>query len=375
MIRRPEHILKLQPYKAGKSVDAVAREYGLTDIVKLASNENPLGVSPKAQLAAQQSLQKSNRYADPSGYDLVHKLAGILDQEPGRIILGAGIDSLLGYIISTFSEPGDELLTSAGTFTGIYVHTNKLGRKLSQVPLVDYGYDLEGLIDRITPATRLIYLANPNNPTGTMISKSELEDFLSKVPDNVVVILDEAYHSYARLDQDYPNGLDYDYPNLIVTRTFSKDYGLAGLRIGYAVGAPDLISDLMRVRLPFEPSYPAQQAAMAALDDQEFLNQTLKQNQKSLKRFKLLAQNLGIKVPESHANFLMFAFESPLFAAQFTEACLTRGLILRHVESFGVPDGVRINSGTDEETEFAERVINEVFPIVERQVANPALRQ
>lgn len=372
MISRPRHLRAFQPYLAGKSVESVVREKGLARVVKLASNENPLGLSPKAAEAVKASLGQSNRYADPSGHQLTHKLAEHLGVDPDRIIIGAGIDSLLGYIISAFSDPDDELLTSQGTFTGIYVHANKQGRKLVLVPHDNYHYDLEGLLDSITSRTRIIYLANPNNPTGTIITRHKLDSFLRSIPGDILIILDEAYYSYARESDDYPSGLEYDYDNLIVTRTFSKDYGLAGLRVGYAVSAPDLIADLMKIRLPFEPSYPAQEAAYAALDDKEFLGATLDQNRKSLERIKQTVDHLGLDYPASCANFIMLRFCSTEFAACFTEACLNRGLILRHVESFGVGEGVRINSGTDDETQFAIRVISEVYALVDKQFSKPA---
>jgi histidinol-phosphate aminotransferase len=369
MIKRPAHLKNLKPYKAGKSIEAVTRELGLTKVVKLASNENPLGISPLAVEAITASVGSSNRYADPSGYRLTHKLAERLERAPEQIILGAGVDSLLGYIISAFSNPGDELLTSEGTFTGIYVHANKLDRQLVKIPLDEYRFDLDSLLDGITPRTKIIYIANPNNPTGTIVTRDELASFLEQVPANILVILDEAYFSYAREYDDYPDGLTLDHNNLIVTRTFSKDFGLAGLRIGYAVAAPDLIADLMRIRLPFEPSFTAQEAALAALDDHDFLNRTLTQNRRSLKQLAEQATKLGVHFPPSYANFIMYAFDSSEFAARFTEECLKRGLILRHVEPFGVPGGVRINSGTDDETAFALEVVAKVFPLVERVLA------
>lgn len=369
MIKRPAHLENLQPYKAGKTVEAVTRELGLTKVVKLASNENPLGISPLAAQAIAKTINESNRYADPSGFRLTKKLSERLGAAPEQIILGAGVDSLLGYILSAFSEPGEELLTSEGTFTGIYVHANKLNRTIVKTPLTNYAYDLDSLLEQIGDKTKIIYIANPNNPTGTIVTRDQLVSFLDQVPSHILVILDEAYFSYAREYDEYPDGLEYDYANLIVTRTFSKDFGLAGLRIGYAVAAPDLIADLMRIRLPFEPSWTAQEAALAALDDADFLERTITQNHRSLKLIAEQADKLGINHPRSYGNFIMYAFDSAPFAASFTQECLKLGLILRHVESFGVPGGVRINSGTDQETTFALKVVEEVFPLVERSLA------
>lgn len=373
MIIKPEHLRNLQPYQAGKSIESVIREKGLSHVVKLASNENPLGLSPKAAEAIKASVEKSNRYTDPSGFQLTHKLAENLGVAFENIILGSGIDSLLGYIIAAFSEPDDELLTSEGTFTGIYVHVNKAGRKLVRVPQKNYHHDLGQILASITPRTRLIYLANPNNPTGTIVTQNQLDSFIKKVPKDILLILDEAYFSYANEFDQYQTGLEYNYDNLIVCRTFSKDYGLAGLRVGYAVGPSDLIADLMRIRLPFEPSFTAQQAALAALDDNEFMRATLDQNLKSLDKLKQAADQLGIDYPSSCANFILLTFCSQSFAAAFAEECLNRGLILRHVEAFGIGEGVRINSGTDEETDFAIKIIFEVYALVEQQFSKPAL--
>ena len=371
MIFRPSHLKDLKPYQAGKSVESVIRENGLSRIVKLASNENSLGLSPKAAQAVRATIDQSNRYADPSGHKLTHKLASQLGIDSSRIILGAGVDSLLGYIIAAFSKPGDELLTSEGTFTGIYVHSRKLNRQLVCVPQDNYRYNLDRILKAITEKTRIIYLANPNNPTGTIITRSEMDAFLIKVPRDILVILDEAYFSYASQFEQYPDGLEYDYNNLIVTRTFSKDYGLAGLRVGFAVSSPGLIADLMRIRLPFEPCCTAQEAAFAALDDSDFLRATLVQNQKSLEQLKQAADQLGLHTPPTYTNFLMFAFCSTEYAVRFTEECLNRGLILRHVESFGVGNGVRINSGTDEETNFAIEVISKVTVLLNEKFSEP----
>lgn len=366
MVQVPSHIKSLRPYTAGKPVEELARERGLQRIVKLASNENALGASPLALQAARASLEQSHRYVDPRSYDLTSALSRKLDLPVERIICGAGTDSLLSYIIAAFTRSGDELLTSEGTFIGIYVNAAKQNRHVVKVPLKKYRYDLNAISESISERTRIIYLANPNNPTGTIFSRAEFKTFMDNVPSSILIILDEAYVSFAAQAPDYPCGLDYDYENLIVTRTFSKDSGLAGLRVGFAVGPEPLIRELFKVKLPFEPSYPAVKAAVAALEDRAFLDRSITQNNRSLKRLTAALDRMGIKWLPTHANFILMLFDSGHEAALFTELCLDRGLILRHVKAFGIPEGVRISAGVDSEIEFAieqiESVLQELRP-------------
>jgi len=364
MIKIPEHIQKLKPYKAGKPIDELVREKGITKIVKLASNENPLGPSPKAMEVIKENINDLHRYTNPSSYKLVHAIADKINKKPEQIVTASGSDAILQYLITAYSDENDEMLTSEGTFIGWYVNVNKYGRKSVQVPQKNYHFDLQAIADSINSNTKIIYLANPNNPTGTMFTKKEFESFMSKVPKNVLVVLDEAYTVYAKDNPDYPNGLDYDLENLIVLRTLSKAYGLAGIRLGFAVAQEYLIREMYKVKLPFEPNALAQQAAIAAIKDDEFLDRTMIQNKKSLKKFKKKFDELFIAYVPTAANFYMLVFPTEEFATEFNEECLNRGLILRHVNTFGIPNGIRINSGTDEETEFAINVISEVYPIL-----------
>jgi histidinol-phosphate aminotransferase len=361
MIKILERIKKLRPYKAGKPISELAREKNLTRIIKLASNENPLGPSPKAVEAIKENVWNLNRYVDPMANVMVMAISEKYNIQPQHIVCSNGTDSLIADIVATFSEPGDEVLTSAGSFIGIYVSTNKQGRVLNQVPLKDYAYDLDALSDAITDKTKIIFLANPNNPTGTMFTGSEFKLFMEKVPGDVLVILDEAYEAYAKEFEDYPIGVSYWYDNLLVTRTLSKVYGLGGLRVGYTVGPEYLIAALSKHKLPFEPNCLAQVAAVAALNDDEFLNKTVETNRKSLKMMRDKFDELGISYVESATNFLLMLMPSESFAEGFNNNCLNKGLILRHVEPFGVPNGIRINSGTDEETKFALEIIEEVY--------------
>lgn len=362
MIKIPDHIENLWPYKAGKSISELAREKGLKRIVKLASNENPNGPSPKAIAAIREALPQAHLYVDPSAFELTQAIAREFDKRPTQIVCGHGTDAVIEYILMAFTDAGDEVLTSEGTFIGAYVNTNKLGRKLVQVPLRDYAFDLEAIAKRASAKTKVVYLANPNNPTGSIFTRDQFEWFMSRVPESVCVILDEAYCQYCQTETDYPNGLDYDFPNMLVTRTFSKAYGLGGLRVGFSVGPERLISALQKVKLPFEPNYLAQVAARAALQDYEFLQLTLSMNERSLRRLEAGFDRLGIRRIKTYCNSILLLFPSEKFAEQFFLRCLERGLIVRHVKSFGIPNGIRVNSGSDDETAFALEVFGDVYP-------------
>ncbi len=364
MIKIPEHIQNLQPYKAGKPIGELAREKGIKKIVKLASNENPLGPSPNAVEEIKKHLNELHRYSNPSAYKLVNAIAAKYGKSPGQIVTGSGSDSLLQYLITAFSDDNDELITSEGTFIGWYVNANKYGRKSRLVPLKNYHFDLDKIVETIDDKTKIIYLANPNNPTGTMFARTGFENFMQKVPDRILVVLDEAYTVYAGYNPDYPNGLSYDMDNLLVLRTLSKAYGLAGIRIGFAYGPEYLIREMYKVKLPFEPNQLAQDAAIAALDDDEFLNRTVELNRKSLELMGKKFNDLGIDYIPTSANFYLLLFPDEEFAAEFNSQCLSRGLILRHVNTFGIPNGIRINSGTMEETEFALQVLEEVHNLM-----------
>ncbi len=363
VVPTPKHLLGLKPYRPGKPIEELAREKQLKRIVKLASNENPLGPSPKAMAAMREAMAGIHRYPDAGAYNLVQALADRFGRPASEIVCGSGTDALLEYIVMAFSEPGGQVLTSAGSFIGMQVNTQKLARQLVEVPLRDYHFDLDALTAAIQPQTRILYLANPNNPTGSMFSKQEFEALMCKVPSEVLVVLDEAYYEYAKELPEYPNGLEYRFDNLIVTRTLSKIYGLAGIRVGFALGPESLIRELYKVKLPFEPNNLAQAAAIGALADDEFLTETITLNRRMLTEMGKRFDALGIPYVKSAANFLMLIFADENRATAFSNACLNRGLIVRHVGAFGVPNGVRINTGTEDETHFALEVIEQVHPL------------
>ncbi|MCP4583823.1 MAG: aminotransferase class I/II-fold pyridoxal phosphate-dependent enzyme [candidate division Zixibacteria bacterium] len=361
MINIPKWVKDLQPYKPGKPISELVDAKNLKRIVKLASNENPLGPSPKAIEAIKKFASESHRYVDPASTELVKAIARKYDKKSGQIICGHGVDNLLTYYLMAFTREHDEVLTSGGTFIGLYVNTNKIGRQLTTVPLRDYSIDLNAIYSNISPRTKIIYLANPNNPTGTIFSRGQFEEFMIKVPKDIIVLLDEAYSEYVPPGTDLPNGTDYDYENLIVSRSFSKCHGLAGLRVGFAIGPENLIKELYKVKLTFEPNHCAQVAAAAALEDNEFIARTIELNKKSLALMIAKFDQLGIDRIESYANFILMLMPSEEIAADFCDQCLKRGLILRHVRPFGIANGVRINSGTEDETIFAIDVITEVY--------------
>lgn len=361
MIKIPEYILDLSPYKAGKPIEELAREKGLKKIVKLASNENPLGPSAMAVEAIKKNLTDLHRYTDPKAFKLVNALAEKHNRKPEEIFVASGSDAILQYIISAFCDDEDELLTSEGSFIGWYVNAKKYNKKLRTLPLKEYSIDLNAVLNSINDKTKIIYLANPNNPTGTIFNKESFELFVSNVPGNILIVLDEAYTVYAKSFAEYPNGLDYTNENLIVLRTLSKAYGLAGIRIGYALGKPELITNLFKVKLPFEPNILAQVAAIAALHDEGYISRTVELNKTSLEMMKEKFCTLGIKYVPTFANFYLLLFPDETFALEFNNKCLDKGLILRYLSSFGIPNGVRINSGTIGETNFALEVIENVY--------------
>ena len=367
MIKIPEHIRKLKPYKAGKPIEELMREKNIQTVVKLASNENPLGPSPKAVEAIKNHLKDLHRYPNPSGFKLVNAVAEKYNKKPEQIICSSGSDSLIQYIITAFSDEEDELLSSEGTFIGWYVNVNKFGRKSKLIPLKDYHYDLDGIVNNVTEKTKIIYLANPNNPTGTIFTKKKFKDFINKIPEHILVILDEAYTIYSQSNPDYPNGFEYEFENLIVLRTLSKSFGLAGLRIGFAIGPEILIKELYKVRLPFEPNILAQEAAIASLNDDDFIGKTIEANKESLNMMEGKFKELKINYIPTSANFYLLLFHDDEITKKFNSECLNRGLILRYLDSFGINNGIRINSGTKAETIFALDVISEVSNILTKK--------
>jgi len=357
----PDHIALLEPYKAGKPIEELRRELGLKKIVKLASNENPLGVSPKAMDALQKSLVEVNRYPSPDSYNLRTTLSKIYKVSINNVFAGHGSEGIISVIMRTFLLDDEEALTSEGTFITFPIQAQSRGIKVNTVPLNDYRYDLPAFADHISEKTKIIYLANPNNPTGNIFTVQEFQDFIKKVPPQVLVILDEAYFEFACDDRLYPDSMQYRLDNVITLRTFSKAYGLAGVRIGYGFAHEHLISNLMKVKLSFEPSGPAQAAGIAALDDGEFLKETIKLNSEGKIFLYNLFDQLGIQYIRSHANFVTIILESENRVNTIYDRLLKKGIIVRPLKAFGLPHCIRISTGLEDENLFFAEKLREVL--------------
>lgn len=362
MISIPEHIQRLKPYIAGKTIEEVVQAYNPPRISKLASNENRLGCSPTAEKAAMASLKNIMNYPDPACLKLRGKLAGMFDVKPANVIAGSGSEGIMALITRTFFRDHQTALTASATFIGFLVLINSRGVKLEQVPLTkDYRFDLEAMASAIHDDTKVVYLANPNNPTGTYFTKTEFEAFMQKVPPHVLVIMDEAYFEFASDLDDYPDSMKYRLDNVVTLRTFSKAYGLAGYRIGYGFAHEDIISVLMKVKLPFEPSTPAQAAGVAALDDVEFLKATKKLVKEGRERFYDFFDRKGIEYVRSASNSVMIVLDDEPSAIRFADEMLKKGVITRRLPAFGLPHCVRITVGLPEEMEHFEMSFEEVW--------------
>lgn len=347
---------------AGKTIEEVIKLYNPQRISKLASNENRLGCSELAHKEAFSCTGVIMNYPDPACTELRQAISEKTGIEPERIIAGSGSEGVMALIIRTFFEQHEHALTGDATFIGFTVLINSRGVGLRQVPLMQgYRFDLDAISKSITKDTKMVYVANPNNPTGTYITRTEFEVFMKTVPDNVLVIMDEAYFEFARDLSDYPNSLDYNYDNVITLRTFSKAYGLAGYRIGYGVAHPDLIAALMKVKLPFEPGLPAQKAAIGALKDDDFLEKTLELVTKSRNRLYDFFDDRDINYVKSASNSVMVVFENEEKAISFTDEMLKKGVILRRLPAFGLPHCVRITVGLPEEMQHFEQSFDEIY--------------
>jgi histidinol-phosphate aminotransferase len=355
----PPYIAGLEPYVKGLSIEEVRRRYGLDRVVKLASNENPLGPSPLALQAAEAVLSGSHRYPD-GGLALRESLAQRFDVRVENVIAGGGSEGIMADIVRTFLADDDEVLTSEGTFPAMRVLAQSRGVAYRAVPMRGWSFDLPAIADAITARTKLIYLPNPNNPTGAIFTTCEFDQFYKRVPKRVLIILDEAYFEYAGHPQ-YPDSLRYRYDNVITLRTFSKMYGLAGLRIGYGFAHQDLISMLLKVKLPFEPSSIASAAAIGALDDFEFVERALETNARGMRQLITEVRSFGLQPLPTEANFVMIPLASPGRAEELFGALLEEGVIVRPLKSFGLPSCLRITVGTPEENEICLSALRRIL--------------
>lgn len=359
--RVPAHIRAIVPYSPGKPIAALAREMGLDagEIVKLASNENPLGVSPRARAAIERALADVHLYPDGSGYALKTALARRLGVDREQIVLGNGSNDVLELCARLFLEPHTSAIYAQHAFAVYSLVTRACGAVGLEVPAKAYGHDLEAMAAAIQDDTRLVFIANPNNPTGTLLETAALYAFLRKVPADVAVVLDEAYREYLdeRLRAPSLEWLD-EFPNLIVTRTFSKAYGLAGLRVGYALARPEVASLLERLRQPFNVNSLALAAAEAALDDDDFLAASKRLNEAGLKQLTAGFRRLGLEYIPSWGNFVCVRVGE---ASRVYQDLLRRGVIVRPVGNYGLPEHLRVTVGTEAQNARLLAALSEVM--------------
>ncbi len=344
----PDHILALKPYVPGKPIEELAREYGICDAVKLASNENPLGPSPAAVAAMREACGQLNRYPD-GGAELTAAVAQRLGVAHGGVVLGCGSDDVIGMLTRALLLPGDEVVIPQPSFLMYSLCACWTGARAVSVPLdASLGIDLAAVLAAVTDRTRIVFLCSPNNPTGTVIGRDDFEKFLARIPDHVAVVVDEAYIEFVR-DPAALNGVEWidGEKSVVVLRTFSKAYGLAGIRIGYGVMSPQLALVLHRVRQPFNVSRPALCAARAALSEDAFLEETVRLVHEGLDSLWAGLDELGAPYFRSQANFFLIDVQGS--ADRFYEAMLRRGVIVRSMSAYGYPNYIRINVGLPEE--------------------------
>ncbi|WP_223066639.1 histidinol-phosphate transaminase [Paenibacillus caui] len=341
------HIVNLPVYQPGKPIEEVKRELGLEEVVKLASNENPFGSSPKVPAAIQEELSNISLYPDGSAGELTRVLSGQLGVNPNQIIFGCGSDEIIALIARAFFLPGDETIMADQTFSVYKSNADIEGAVSIEVPLVNGTHDLEAMLAAITDRTKVIWVCNPNNPTGTIVSAAELTAFLNRVPEHVLVVLDEAYAEYV-VDDSYPESLSLlgKHRNLVVLRTFSKIYGLASLRIGYGIGDAGVIKLINQVREPFNTSRIAQAAALAALGDREYIEQCRERNAEGIRYLYEQFDRLGLSYFPAHGNFIMVDVRSS--AVEMFQSLLKLGIIVR--SGFGkYPNSIRVTVGSAEQ--------------------------
>jgi len=339
----------LPVYQPGRPIEEVARELGLNpgEIIKLASNENPLGPSPRAMAAMRAVIDHLHLYPDGNAFHLKRRLAEKLDLQPANLILGNGSNEIIEFVGHAFMGPGVDVVVSEYCFAIYPIVAQLFGARVITVPARDHGHDLPAMRKAITAATRVVFVANPNNPTGTLAPRGEVVRFINEVPPHVLIVMDEAYFEFLDQPVDFlPLLRAGENPNLLLMRTFSKIFGLAGLRIGYGIGHPELIAALEKVRQPFNLNAVAQAGALAALDDEEHLERTRLNNTAGLEFFTLELRKLGLEFVPSHANFILVKVGDGAGAFQ---ALQQRGIITRPMAGYGMPEWLRVSIGTPQE--------------------------
>ncbi|MBS1170629.1 MAG: histidinol-phosphate transaminase [Burkholderiaceae bacterium] len=349
----PEYVRAIAPYQAGKPISEVAREFGLDEakIVKLASNENPLGMPESARRAMEAAVAEIGRYPDANGFALKEAISKRYNVPQDWITLGNGSNDILELAAHAFVQPGQSVVFSQYSFIVYALATQAVGGRGIAVPAQKYGHDLEAMLRAIKHDTKLVYIANPNNPTGTFLPPNEIEAFLQAVPKNVVVVIDEAYNEYLNPELQYES-TDWvrQFPNLLVSRTFSKAYGLAGLRVGFGLAQAPITDLLNRIRQPFNVNSLAQAAAIAALNDSSFLQKSAKLNADGYRQLVQAFDELGLEYVQSFGNFVLVKVgDDDGAGARMNQALLKKGIIVRPVGGYGLPQWLRISIGLSEE--------------------------
>lgn len=356
----PENIKTVQRYVAGKTKEEIKERYRPKKISKLASNENRLGCSQKVRKAIDQSIQTISDYPDPVARRLRKKIADFHQVTESEVLLASGSESVISILCKTFFKNDENAITAAATFIGFFVQAGVRGVELKKVPLTEnYRFDVDAILNAIDSKTKMIYIANPNNPTGTYINKEEYRKLCSEIPENVLLVMDEAYYEFATSVGDYPDSLHARHKNVITLRTFSKAYGLAGMRIGYAVAEESLIREMMKTKLTFEPTTLAQVAAFAALDDQPFIQKSVRTVAQGRERLYDFLDEQNVDYVPSISNSVMIIMKDEAQAKLFTQNMMKQGVILRQVDAFGLPNCIRITIGTEENlAHFEESYMN-----------------
>ncbi|MDM8560013.1 histidinol-phosphate transaminase [Candidatus Parabeggiatoa sp. HSG14] len=351
----------LQPYQPGKPIEELEREYGIKNVIKLASNENPLGISPRVFEAVQANLKDIARYPDGNGFALKKALAQKHSVEMDMITLGNGSNDVLELIARAFVTPEHSVVFSEHAFAVYPLVTQAISAKAIVTPAKNWGHDLTAMQAAICEDTRLIFIANPNNPTGTWVDRTSLKAFLNVVPKDVIVVIDEAYYEYAIENPDYPDSLEWlsDYPNLVTVRTFSKAYGLAGLRVGYSISHPDVANLLNRVRQPFNVNNIALIAATTALTDNEYLEKSIALNREGMQQLTQVFDEMKLQYIDSVCNFVSVEVGD---GAAVYESLLCEGIIVRPIGGgYKMPQHLRVSIGTKAENEQFIKALRKVL--------------
>ncbi|MEX0608369.1 MAG: histidinol-phosphate transaminase [Balneolaceae bacterium] len=357
----PNNIETLKPYVAGKTIAEVAEIYHPEKIAKLASNENRLGCSPKVKKAIDEAFLSIQDYPDPVARKLRAAIAERNNVASENVLIASGSESIISILCKTFFLNRENAITADATFVGFFVQTGVRGIHLKKIPVTkEYKYDVKAIANAIDEHTKMVYIANPNNPTGTYINKQEFEWLMEQVPEDVLVIMDEAYFEFAQDIEDYPHALDYNFENVIALRTFSKAFGLAGFRVGYAIANKEIIKNMMKTKLTFEPTALGQAAALAAYDDDEFLQKSIAVVENGRERLYQFFDEQGVDYAKSISNSVMMILPTEEEAVNFTQNMLEKGVILRRLNAFGLPNCIRITIGVPHEMDHFENTFREV---------------